>query len=491
MVLALSLMCPAASAQTVVHSFDGDTGPGLAACQSGITHCDRPEMDAASNGSEVVQVTWQNVRVYDYNGHLIRSTPMAEFVRKAGLDPTPPKGKNPFEPHIVYDEFIGRWIISVTCLNDCILVSASSSPTGAWGGVYLTCLQGGPCLNYDPSIHIGYDKHGFYECAAHLGDDNPHTVPKVAADCFAVPESELGDIAHGKAPAHINRVHNMPLDLIPAIDHNRGKAARAPALFAAKTCDRTIPGACQYSTSFSFNWMVETFTWHGSKGTYNEGGAEQAVKTDVGSKENKWVYNTPCCGPLLSIAQAGNDTITIRAAESHRLMNLVQFGSHIEGVLGSGPCTSNCGSQGTDTTNVLFWVDLDCSKPAACVVSHTAKIAGPNFNPEFATLGVDAKGNVGIVAASSTASTDLSVLLWTHRKEDPDDKFTGPTTVAAGTQPYTCLNARNLVPLANAVGIFTALDPKDGAKLWATHQYSNSAEPCVWNTRIVEYQIEP
>ncbi|HEY2012583.1 MAG TPA: hypothetical protein VGH38_03730, partial [Bryobacteraceae bacterium] len=68
------------------------------------------------------------------------------------------------------------------------------------------------------------------------------------------------------------------------------------------------------------------------------------------------------------------------------------------------------------------------------------------FNPEFATVGVDRAGNVGIVAASSTATTDLSVLLWTHAAADRTNSFSGPTTIVSGTQPYTCLNNRDLRP---------------------------------------------
>jgi hypothetical protein len=76
-------------AQTVVRSFDGDSGPGLAACESGITHCDRPDMNVAASGKQIVQVTWQNVRVYDYSGKLLRAIPTKTFVRDAGLDPQP------------------------------------------------------------------------------------------------------------------------------------------------------------------------------------------------------------------------------------------------------------------------------------------------------------------------------------------------------------------------------------------------------------------
>ena len=113
--IAICLLFPAGiSAQTVVRSFDGDRGPGLAACQTGITHCDRPEMDGATNGKQVVQVTWQNVRIYDYRGRLLESIPMSTLVRNAGLNPVPAKATGPFEPHVVYDEFIKRWIITVT-----------------------------------------------------------------------------------------------------------------------------------------------------------------------------------------------------------------------------------------------------------------------------------------------------------------------------------------------------------------------------------------
>jgi hypothetical protein len=491
LVISLCLLLPVAGAraQTIVRSFDGDSGPGLEVCQSGVTHCGVPEMNVAANGKQVVQVTWQNVRVYDYDGHLVQSAPMTAFISHAGLDPVPthtgPRTPGPFEPHVVYDEFIGRWLITVTGKNDSFLVSASSDATGAWGGVYLSCLQGGPCLSNDPGIKLGYDKNGVYLCAAHPGDDNPNTPKGGGWDCFAVPPSQVQAIAQGTPPENINRGHNMPVDPVPEIDHNPHKAASAPAFILAKSCAREPVSACKNSPSFSFQWLVNTFTWNGVSGSYNAGGGQQAVKTGIGSTENKWIYNTP-----LDMAQAGSD-IMLRGSASHRFMNVVQSGSHLHGVMGSGPCTgSSCGSQGTDTSNLMLWVDLDCTKPAACVVSQTAKISGGTFNPVFGTIGVDAKGNLGIVAESSGPSTDLSLLLWTRRKADPANTFKGPVTIVSGTQPYTCLNERNLAIIGNTVGILTVLDPVDGTKLWTTQQWSNDARRCVWNTRIVEYQIE-
>src|SRR5437764_1383029 len=81
--------------------------------------------------------------------------------------------------------------------------------------------------------------------------------------------------------------------------------------------------------NFAFHWLLEVFTWDGATGTYSE----QLVKTDIGSKTNKWLYNKPCCGQYGVIPQAGNSAVALRGVESHRLTNLVQFGSHLHGVL--------------------------------------------------------------------------------------------------------------------------------------------------------------
>lgn len=487
------------AAQTIVQSFDGDRGPGLAACETGFGHCDRPEMNMAVNGKQVVQVTWQYVRVYDYTGRLLQSTPLPDFVRKAGLDPTPgptPREQNPsrprrpYEPSIVYDEFLGRWIVTVTALNDSTIVSTSSDARGPWAGTFVSCQENGPCLDYDPAIHIGYDKNGVYECGAHLGDDNPHTIPKVAYDCFALSSAEVLAIARRIPPAHIHRIHHMPLDIFPAIDHNAAKAPDAPAFFLSKTCDRIVMGGCQNAIHDSFQWIVDTFTWNGPEGTWNAAGQEQVIKTGIGSKENKWLYSKPCCGPLGTIPQAGNDKIALRVAESHRLTNLAQYGTHLQAAMTSGPCTRDCGEQGADAGNLAFWVDLDCSKPAACVVSQTAKITGEGINPEFASVGVDQAGDVGVVAVSSNAGTNLSILLWTRRNSDPPNTFHGPATLVAGTQPFTCLNTRDMATIGNAAGVLTQMDPTDGTKLWTTQQWGGDAERCVWTTRIVAYQVD-
>src|SRR5262249_27241391 len=119
----LGLACISSAAQNpLIRSFEGDQGTAFPQCRPESTHCGRqPEMNVAVNGSSVVQVTWQHVSVFDYSGKLLRSMPLAQFIKNAHLDPDPADGKGPYEPMVIYDEFLGRWIVTVTCHNDCFL----------------------------------------------------------------------------------------------------------------------------------------------------------------------------------------------------------------------------------------------------------------------------------------------------------------------------------------------------------------------------------
>jgi hypothetical protein len=92
-------------------------------------------------------------------------------------------------------KFLGRWIVTLTCRNDCLMVSDSPDPAGKWGAVYLSCLKDGPRLERNPSLKLGYDKNGIYICGVHAGDENPHTVGGYANDCFAVPRGMGGTYA--------------------------------------------------------------------------------------------------------------------------------------------------------------------------------------------------------------------------------------------------------------------------------------------------------
>jgi hypothetical protein len=348
------------------------------------------------------------------------------------------------------------------------MVSASADPNGAWQGIYLD-MNGN-----DPGIHLGYDKNGVYlsEFDANAHDANTSTYSY--AD-FAIPSAEM-QWTGTFAPAHLNKSSGTPLDGQPAIDHDTTKSATAPAFFTCKTCPA---GGCQNNANFAFKWLVTTVTWNGTTATYS---ADQLVDTNLGSTASLWLYNAP-----LAVPQAGT-SVQLRVLEDHRVIDTVQHGTHLYSVLGSGPCTTGCANQGTDTNDLFFWVDLDCSNPGACTVAATAKVSDPALHLFYPSVGVDSAGNSGIVASAASATTNISLVGYSHLAADPAMQVSAPTTVIAGTQPYTCSGTQ--VSFANAVGLSTVRDPLDGTKLWASNGYGGSAAPCVWSTRIVEYRLQ-
>jgi len=79
-IFVLCLICFALPprAQAIVRSFDAAKGLDLETCNLETMRCKRqPEMDAAVNGKQVLQVTRQDVNRYDYGGKRLRSTPMS------------------------------------------------------------------------------------------------------------------------------------------------------------------------------------------------------------------------------------------------------------------------------------------------------------------------------------------------------------------------------------------------------------------------------
>ena len=119
--------------------------------------------------------------------------------------------------------------------------------------------------------------------------------------------------------------------------------------------------------------------------------------------------------------------------------------------------------------------------------------------------GVGPRGSTAAAQTAEAASAALDVLrksisvdVHTHggtsgitSQAPPNDDLAN--SMRAGSLAVACLADVPDGPVIgrNAAGVLTALDPLDGTKLWTTGHWSNDATPCVWNTRIVEYQIDP
>jgi hypothetical protein len=413
-------------------------------------------MSVAANGAaQVLQVTWQNATVYT-GGSISFSEPTSTLVAKA-LFPDGGGSCTPGEPHVVYDEFLSRWVMTINCGGMVLLVSQSSDPTGAWAGVVLDPLSPGQ------TVRLGYDKNGVYVSENIVGTakNNYAEDNGINSTLFAIPNSDLAWSA-SFAPAHVNKAANRPLDACPVVDQNPGKQPTDPAFFVTKACDNN----CVTGTNFPLTWVVTPVTWSGTTATF---ASEQAVSSSR-------TYN-----PIGSATQLGN-IVKVNLAEDHRVMNAMQSSTHIYATLGSGPCTSNCpDAQAMPTRNFVLWADLDCAM-SNCVLAGDGEIADPNHDLGFPTIGVTANSRVGIVAAAFT-SMEPALWAWTVLPST-----CGPLKFMPGNQPVTCAANNNVVGFASRSGISTVRDPTNSSYLWTSHQYGGpSSLGSCWTTQVVEY----
>ena len=339
------------------------------------------------------QVTWQNFNVYDYTGKLLSSVPLANLITNAGLNPKSTQGF-PFEPHVLYDEFIGRWLLTSTCLYDCFLVSSTSDATGTWSSICMVNHNGS-----DPGMHLGYDVNGAYLSEAGTGTDS--NTATYSYTFFSIPAAEL-QWTTSLAPTHLNISLNTPRSIGMPICRSQCREGNAsdPAFFVVKSCPS---GSCQNGTNFSFDWIVTTVTWSGTTASYS---ADQLVPTAVGSAQNHWLFNTELNGP-----QSGSRSSDSRRriASGHGLdpgghpsRSRFAFGSLL---------AANCGTQrgGRQRSPVLGrprLLDPECLRRRADHRRSQSPTESYVFASRLASTGM---ANVGIAAAAMGATINPSV----------------------------------------------------------------------------------
>ena len=463
---------PGSVAPHLVTSFAGESGAsGALACgRAGGTNCayrDHPDATIASNGTYVVEVTGQSVTVYDGTGTQVHQTGLAAFVTGAGGSAPSATGLN--DPYIDWNEFAGRWVISIpTDKQDFLAVSSTSDPAGSWSGAAMTATNTG-----DITMKLGHDRNGEYigEFAGDAGAVADSNTANFAWYCFAIPTTEM--MWSGSfGPAHKNQ-HNCAYEARPVMDHDPTKSATAPFYFAGKTCPA---GSCQNGTNFAMGLIVHQGSWSGTTATIDSsggGGSDRIVSTG-------FLYNTPITG-----SQPSGATITM--IENHRVMGAEQRGSTIYAVTGSGPCTSGCGGQGTDGHNLFYYLAVDVQSYPTLTLADSAKVSSSSLDLAYASLAIDTNNNVGIASMCTGAAQNLSLCAWSHGASDPLGTLAGPVVLYAGTQIYNC-NAGATVgtgTYANAI-----VDGADAHKLWTVQQDAESATSCQWTTRIAQFAVQ-
>lgn len=418
--------------------FDGDSGVG-----NPPSYKDHPDMAIAANGTQIVETTGQNVNVYSYSGGLLKSTSTGNFITNATGNVGTVN-----DPRLAYDPFISRWLFVCSCSSNYLIVSASADATGPWKGLALSGDSG------DLLMRVGFDKNGVYVVQTDIAT--------VTSKLFALPNADV-EFSSGSTISlgHEAIASGRTLDEMPTIDLDQGKAPGAPEFFVARSAPQVNgPNA-------PVTLLVDSVTWSGSVATFS------STSTQV---PTNFLFNAPNDVQQPSLPD-------IRAAEDHRIFSVYSYGgTHLYLVLGSGPCSSNCGSQGTDSHDISFLFDLNIP---SLTVNQGIKISSALDDILFPALAVDSQGNVAVAATTASSSHAASVTEWHHLTTDAAAMMHGPNLLVSGSSTYNC--SRSPVGWGTYSG--AAQDAGDGARLWTVQEYANSSTSCKWATRIAGFKV--
>src|ERR1051325_10309804 len=102
----------------------------------------------------------------------------------------------------------------------------------------------------------------------------------------------------------------------------------------------------------------------------------------------------------------------------------------------SGPCTSDCGTQGADANNLFYWFDIAAE---TMTLNQKAKVSHSSLSLLFPTLAKDGRRNIGIGVTGSSSSQYPSAYLCTHLASDSARaRINGPFLAHSGTESYSC-----------------------------------------------------
>jgi hypothetical protein len=420
----------------VTVQFDGDTGSG-----NPPTYKDHPDMAIGANGTQIVESTGQDLNVYDYSGKLLKSIPIPAFITNAAGSVGTVN-----DPRLVYDPFISRWLFVCSCSANYLIVSASSDATGSWKGVPLSSDSG------DLAMRVGFDKNGVYVVQTDIAT--------ITSKLFALPNNDVAwSSGNTISLAHEAVATGKTLDEMPAIDLDQNKATNVPEYFVA----RSSPLA---AGPVSVTLIVDSVTWSGSQGTFSPGST---------SVPTNFMFNAPN-----DVQQAAMPDI--RTAEDHRIFSVYSYGgAHLYLVVPAGPCTSNCGSQGADSHDLVFLIDVSIP---SLTLNQGIKIASAQDDLIFPSLAVDSQGNVAVAATGGSSSKAASVYEWHRLTTDAAGMVHGPNVLTSGSATYSCSRS----PVGWGTYSTTAQDGGDGTRLWTVQEYANSSTACKWSTRIVGFK---
>jgi hypothetical protein len=383
---------------------------------------------------------------------------------------------NDGDPLVMYDPISDRWFMSQFAVSaspyyQCVAVSKTSDPTGAW---YTWAFNYGTSFDdygksgvWPDGYYIMY--HMFTTSGLWLGTevcvfDRVSMLAGVAGatqQCFG-PNLNYG----GLLPSHLNLAGTFP------------PPGGAPNYYLAYGASGQL-----LLWPFHVDWTTPANSTFGTGGTF------------VPKSITVAAFKEPCNGlPSECVPQAGTTTKVDTLGD--RLMwrlNYRNFGSHESLVVTHSVDT------GTNAQTGIRWYEIRSPGAVAPTVFQQGTYSPDTAHRFMGSVNMDKAGNMAVGYSVSSSSMNPAIRYAGRLAGDTAGQLSqGESTLLAGTGSQTTFNTSSCPSTggANAACPLTrwgdystmSVDPSDGCTFWFTTEYLVANGAFNWQTRIASFK---
>jgi hypothetical protein len=378
------------------------------------------------------------------------------------------------DPIVVYDQFADRWILSQFTTRgpeyfNCVAVSATSDPTGAY---YRYAFTSG--LNFPDYPKYGVWSDTYALTTREFGPNGEYGIGVFGLEKSKMIRGEsarsLSFFVDGNDPALLPLVGD---GLLPAdVDGRRLPPAGSPIPLAGTQDDDWEYGA----TSDALNLWNLSVNWRQGRGSLDF--AKQLPVAEFNS-------NFPCNGGRTCLPQPGAaapdeflDVLSYRQRPTWRLAYR-NFGTHESLV-------TNQSVEAAPATAGVRWYEVRRRNSNYRLYQQGTYAPADAINRWMGSIAQDRRGNMGLGYSVVNGTDIFPGIRFTGRfADDPRGEMT--------LQEGTIVNGSGIQTAASRWGDYTSMniDPVDDCTFWYTNEYfSAEGEPTQsWQTRIASFKL--
>jgi hypothetical protein len=432
-----------------------------------------PDTEGAVGPNNYVQMINLSFAVYDKQGNILlgpenNSTLWQGF--GGACDPTT-ANSNGGDPVVMYDEQANRWFMSQLAFgasgndfNECIAVSQTGDPTGAW---YRYDFNFGSTLN-------DYPKFGVWPDAYYMSNNdfaNWQTFTGVTVTAF-----DRAEMLAGQQASDVQfTLGSQYSSLLPSNAEGGAMGFNPPAGAPNPywmSCDPNAGGPCTSSQMDEWNFHVD---WtNPANSTFGNNGQPSLTLPVAAFNSNLCNFNRDC------IPQPG--TSQGLDALSDRLMYQSAYRVLPDGTqVVVMDQTVNVASSGNQAG--IRWYEFK-NTGSGWSVADQGTYAPDTDNRWMGSANVDVSGDLAVGYSVSSSTTFPSIRVAGRLAGDPAGQLSqGEETLIAGGGAQSNAFAR--------WGDYSAMqvDPTDGCTFWYTQEYIPTNTNADWHTRVGSFKF--